>query len=304
VNINTLSDINKYNIKEIGIMMILVGLVIGLYMWTKFVLEIGKEIGEDKMNQMIAKEKARANALDTRAKSYEEMYESKRRLCEIMSKEYERKCEQYKEKCEQYKEKCVVYDILLEDYTETVTKLDSIKTVELIDNYEYDEDNSTMKNNHRIVIEKAIEELKAENLINNYITIELTEEEDFNCYHRSRLNNGQIIDRKIYMNYNLSDEGYEFMINYIANKYGLDISEPESLALFVFLHEFGHYIDSTLEHEEDYEEVNNELKDLLILIDDDKEAQIAYREIPEEEFADKWAVDFMKAHFAKELCAC
>ena len=194
--------------------------------------------------------------------------------------------------------------MLLEDYTETVTKLDSIKTVELIDNYEYDEDNSTMKNNHRIVIEKAIEELKAENLINNYITVELTEEEDLNCYHRSRLNNGQIIDRKIYMNYDLSDEGYEFMINYIASKYGLDISEPESLALFVFLHEFGHYIDSTLEHEEDYEEVNNELKDLLILIDDDKEAQIAYREIPEEEFADKWAVDFMKAHFAKELCAC
>ena len=56
--------------------------------------------------------------------------------------------------------------------------------------------------------------------------------------------------------------------------------------------------------EETYEEVNSELKDLLILIDDDKEAQIAYREIPEEEFADKWAVDFMKAHFAKELCAC
>ena len=280
-------------------MMILVGLglVIGLCMWTKFVLEIGKKIGEDKMNQMLAKEKARANALDTRAKSYEKMYESKRRLCETMSKEYERKCEQYKEKC-------VIYDMLLEDYTETVTKLDSIKTVELIDNYEYDEDNSTMKNNHRIVIEKAIEELKAENLINNYITVELTEEEDFNCYHRSRLDNGQIIDRKIYMNYNLSDEGYEFMINYIANKYGLDISKPESLALFVFLHEFGHYIDSTLEHEEDYEEVNNELKDLLILIDDDKEAQIAYREIPEEEFADKWAVDFMKAHFAKELCAC
>ena len=273
-------------------MMILVGLglVIGLCMWTKFVLEIGKEIGEDKMNQMLTKEKARANALDTRAKSYKGLYETTR-------KEYERKCEQYKEKC-------AVYDVLLEDYTETVTKLDSIKTVELIDNYEYDEDNSTMKNNHRIVIEKAIEELKAENLINNYITVELTEEEDFNCYHRSRLDNGQIIDRKIYMNYNLSDEGYEFMINYIANKYGLDISEPESLALFVFLHEFGHYIDSTLEHEEDYEEVNNELKDLLILIDDDKEAQIAYREIPEEEFADKWAVDFMKAHFAKELCAC
>lgn len=268
-------------------MMILVGLVIGLCMWTKFVLEIGKEIGkeigEDKMNQMLAKEKARANALDTRAKSYKGLYETTR-------KEYERKCEQYKEKC-------AVYDILLEDYTETVTKLDSIKTVELIDNYEYDEDNSTMKNNHRIVIEKAIEELKAENLINNYITVELTEEEDFNCYHRSKLDNGQIIDRKIYMNYDLSDEGYEFMINYIASKYGLDISEPESLALFVFLHEFGHYIDSTLEHEEDYEEVNNELKDLLILIDDDKEAQIAYREIPEEEFADKWAVDFMKAHF-------
>lgn len=278
-------------------MMILVGLVIGLCMWTKFVLEIGKEIGEDKMNQMLAKEKARANALDTRAKSYENMYKTAHRLHEILRKEYERKCEQYKEKC-------AIYDMLLEDYTETVTKLDSIKTVELIDNYEYDEDNSTMKNNHRIVIEKAIEELKAENLINNYITVELTEEEDFNCYHRSRLDNGQIIDRKIYMNYNLSNEGYEFMINYIASKYGLDISEPESLALFVFLHEFGHYIDSTLEHEEDYEEVNSELKDLLILIDDDKEAQIAYREIPEEEFADKWAVDFMKAHFAKELCAC
>lgn len=280
-------------------MMILVGLglVIGLCMWTKFVLEIGKEIGEDKMNQMLAKEKARANTLDTRAKSYENMYKTAHRLHEILKKEYERKCEQYKEKC-------VIYDMLLEDYTETVTKLDSIKTVELIDNYEYDEDNSTMKNNHRIVIEKAIEELKAENLINNYITVELTEEEDFNCYHRSRLDNGQIIDRKIYMNYDLSDEGYEFMINYIASKYGLDISEPESLALFVFLHEFGHYIDSTLEHEEDYEEVNSELKDLLILIDDDKEAQIAYREIPEEEFADKWAVDFMKAHFAKELCAC
>jgi hypothetical protein len=285
-----------------------IGLVIGLCIWTKFVIVIAKEIGEDnakkEMREALTQMKDIANSYKNSANSYKNMYELNNKMCESQRMLYEMKCKDYERKCKQYEEKCKQYDILREDYIETTTKLDSIKTIELVDNYEYDEDNSTMKNNHRIVIEKAIEELKAENLINNHITVELTEDENFNCYHRDRLDNGQIIDRKIYMNYDLSDEGYEFMINYIANKYGLDISEPESLALFTFLHEFGHYIDSTLEHEEDYEEVNNKLKDSLYLIDDNKEAQIAYREIPEEEFADKWAVDFMKAHFAKELCAC
>ncbi len=270
----------------IGIIGLAIVIVLG-YQYTKFIVEIAKEIGEDNAKKEMREELARAKAS---ADSYKKMYDRQRKM-------YEMKCKDYERKCKQYEAKCLVYDMLCEDYTETATKLDSIKTIELIDNYEYDEDNCTMKNNHRIVIEKAIEELKAENLINNYLTVELTEEEDLNCYHRSRLNNGQLIDRKIYMNYDFTHEGFEFMIDYVDSRYGLDISDPDSLAMFTFLHEFGHYIDSTLEHDEDYEDVNNELKEELDMIEDYEEAQIAYREIPEEAFADKWAVDFMKAHF-------
>ena len=210
------------------------------------------------------------------------------------------------------------YLILSNDYEEVATKLDSYKEVDIIsapeieiteemdkdfretfgDMYEdfrkdYIESAERVIAKHEDIIRQAVDTLQAEGLINKRLTIELIDDKD-NSYCRTTTVNGQQYNRKICVSYNFRDNG--FLMDYINKVYGLNLNN-ESLRLFVFLHEFGHYVDSTLDHEEGYQEKNQELYQVVSTMKNTKEQQLAYRLIPNELFADKWAVNFIKKHY-------
>lgn len=207
-------------------------------------------------------------------------------------------------------------------YEEVATKLDSIKEVDILsapeveiteeldkdfrrtfcEYYEdfrksYVEGQTKARIEHEDMIRNIIDILQAEGLINKHLTIELTDNLDsMDNYCKTHTVNGQQYNRTIRVSYNFRDNG--FLMDYINNVYGLNLRDnDESLRIFTFLHEFGHYVDSTLDHEEGYEEMNQGLKQKLYNIADEEEMQLAYRQIPCEAFADKWAVDFMRKHY-------
>lgn len=211
---------------------------------------------------------------------------------------------------------------LAKAYEEVATKLDSIKEVDILsapeveiteeldkdfrktfgDMYEdfrkdYIESTERVIAKHEDMIRQAVDTLQAEGLINKHLTIELTDNLDpMDNYCKTHTVNGQQYNRTIRVSYNFRDNG--FLMDYINNVYGLNLRDnDESLRIFTFLHEFGHYVDSTLDHEEGYEEMNQGLKQELYNITDEEEMQLAYRQIPCEAFADKWAVDFMRKHY-------
>jgi hypothetical protein len=215
-------------------------------------------------------------------------------------------------------------------YEELATKLDNIKEVEIIDyNYEseeltdeliedfgcidhaqnyiecYAKVENELKKAHSDLIRDVVEVLKAEGLINKHLTIELTDKPYVNHCQTIDIN-GQSYNRIIRVNYRLDSDFNNFIDGYIYKKFNIMMcSNPTTFALFTFLHEFGHYVDSTLEHEENYDEMNQELKRLIpkeVATEEAYEAvQIAYRQIPDEAFADKWAIDFMIKHFPEEF---
>lgn len=215
-------------------------------------------------------------------------------------------------------------------YEELATKLDNIKEVEIIDyNYESEEltdeliedfgcvDNAQdyiecyakvgneLKKAHSDLIRDVVKVLKAEGLINKHLTIELTDKPYVNHCQNIDIN-GQSYNRIIRVNYRLDSDFNSFIDGYIYKKFNIMMcSNPTTFALFTFLHEFGHYVDSTLEHEENYNEMNQELKRLIpkeVATEEAYEAiQIAYRQVPNEAFADKWAIDFMIKHFPEYI---
>ena len=215
-------------------------------------------------------------------------------------------------------------------YEELATKLDNIMEVEIIDyNYESEEltdeliedfgcvDNAQdyiecyakvgneLKKAHSDLIRDVVEVLKAEGLINKHLTIELTDKPYVNHCQNIDIN-GQSYNRIIRVNYRLDSDFNSFIDGYIYKKFNIMMcSNPTTFALFTFLHEFGHYVDSTLEHEENYNEMNQELKRLIpkeVATEEAYEAiQIAYRQVPNEAFADKWAIDFMIKHFPEYI---
>lgn len=92
-------------------------------------------------------------------------------------------------------------------------------------------------------------------------------------------------------------------IDYINNTFGINFKYDLKTALILtILHEIGHYVDDknqkdfksyVIKMETQYEKVNK--------IKDYNCAKLAYRQIPAEYRADKFAVDFMLKYFP-ELC--
>lgn len=285
--------------------------LIAIYKWTELVYKIAEKIT---IEDLIKNETGTNNS----SNRYKTLYRLQK--------------EQYDKLQERYNKKCEDYNALYDDFVEVATKLDKINKVELVDDYEYDirvTDNLIEKFNgneelaqryielctndfdrdikikkaHKDIITNAIEVLQAEGLINNYLTIRFTEDND-DRFTRYKLDNGQSVSREIYISYNLATDEDDFIIDYLKEKFDLYLPNLNSYSLFVFLHEFGHYIDSTLEHDKNYDKKNHKMKEKLSEIDDWEELQLAYRLIPCEAFADKWAVDFMKKHFTDYIGSC
>lgn len=164
------------------------------------------------------------------------------------------------------------------------------------------------RQDHEDVIRKVIAVLKKEGLIKNHITVELSgDNRNYHQYDPYELNDKSKTylkweENTIHVSYGIDYDFHAFMEIYIEDTFGKVIM-PYSKAhyMFTFLHEFGHYVDSTLVHEENYNRMNQELKKDIRSIEDCEEAQLAYRKVPCEAFADKWAIDFMYKHFPEEF---
>lgn len=165
------------------------------------------------------------------------------------------------------------------------------------------------RQDHEDVVRKVIAVLKKEGLIKNHITVELSGDNiNYHQHQRPTLdsNKGKTYlewdEHKIHVSYGIDYDFDAFMEIYIEDTFG-KVIYPYSKAhyMFTFLHEFGHYVDSTLAHEENYNRMNQELKKDISNIEDWEEAQLAYRKVPCEAFADKWAIDFMYKHFPEEF---
>lgn len=223
----------------------------------------------------------------------------------------------YKVACDKHNKEC---DILEKEYKDVAAKLDAIREVNIIDHkYKPDEltddylgdDNYYLthivpeinedKRKHSDMIKGIVDLLKREGYIGNYLTVELTDDQNLNHYSTISFANeddDKQYNRTIRVSYNFYDRN-DFLKNYIKNNYNLILND-EALKIFVFLHEFGHYVDSTYKHEEDYRETNKKLEKELYNLLDDELVSIAYREIPSEAFADEWAVNFIK-YYHNEL---
>lgn len=163
------------------------------------------------------------------------------------------------------------------------------------------------RQDHEDVIRKVIAVLKKEGLIKSHIKVELSG--DNRNYHLHELCDLNDLNDKsktylkweentIHVSYGVSYDLHAFLEKYIEDTFGkFIIPYSKTLYMFIFLHEFGHYVDRTLEHEENYERMNQELEKDISNIEDCEEARLAYRKVPCEAFADKWAIDFMYKHF-------
>lgn len=101
----------------------------------------------------------------------------------------------------------------------------------------------------------------------------------------------------------MNNEQIAFMFNYLNDKYGINLNSDNirTRVILRVLHELGHYVDYSNKEVsgefESYNEQDKERRLALEFMDDIKDTWKAYREIPAEAFADKFAVEFMIKYF-------
>ena len=102
---------------------------------------------------------------------------------------------------------------------------------------------------------------------------------------------------------NHNDEQVCYMYDYLNNKYGLNLngSDIKTNMIFTALHELGHHIDYSNKKDaneyDSYVELNLNQKKEINDMEYGPKCWQAYREVPCEEFADKFAIDFMIKHY-------
>ena len=88
------------------------------------------------------------------------------------------------------------------------------------------------------------------------------------------------------------EEDYDWenwMLEYLKETFDLKITTEDEMDIFSILHEIGHHMNRDSYDAELYNRLYDE-------VDDDDDDYLAYRQIPDEYKADKWAAEFMKEH--------
>lgn len=176
----------------------------------------------------------------------------------------------------------------------------------------------SLKAEHAVIFNNLEEDsmclVKAEKALNEvYDALMLNKEPDLftevisaNLLYDSASTNYYDIETKeitISMFDDMNNEQGKFMYEYLNDKFGVNLngSDIRTRVIFTVLHELGHYVDySNKEVSGEFESYNKqdvERRLALENIDDIKDAWKAYREIPAEAFADKWAIEFMIKYF-------
>lgn len=119
-------------------------------------------------------------------------------------------------------------------------------------------------------------------------------------YDSTRVNNYNTETKEITISMfdDMENEQIDFMFDYLNDKYGidLDVSDIRTRTMLTVLHELGHYVDLANKEQAEIDK-DNELYESVYSMEDGPESWKAYREVPTEAFADKFAVEFMIKHF-------
>ena len=95
------------------------------------------------------------------------------------------------------------------------------------------------------------------------------------------------------------DDSEKRLIDYYSNTFGLNLAyDARTAKIVTFLHEIGHMVDYNNRTDvEAYSVMNKELKAQLFDYETKEESDYAYRQIPCEYAADKFAMEMLKKYY-------
>jgi hypothetical protein len=80
----------------------------------------------------------------------------------------------------------------------------------------------------------------------------------------------------------------DWMYSFLRDQYDLYIKTEKEMDIFSLLHEIGHHMNRKTFDSMTYKKLVDEI---------DEEDYMTYRELPDEQLADEWAVSFIKEHY-------
>ena len=124
----------------------------------------------------------------------------------------------------------------------------------------------------------------------------------YNCDDNGNITKEQILVSPIV----IFDEREKRHIDYFNNEFGLRLAyDTKTSIVLTFLHEVGHMVDyHTRDDIKTYSSLNNELKAQLSDYETQEESDYQYRQVPNERYADEFAVKMLKKYYPELAYAC
>ena len=119
--------------------------------------------------------------------------------------------------------------------------------------------------------------------------------------------NGNIVEEQILVSpIVIFDDRKKRHIDYLNKEFGLRLAYDYKTAIIMtFLHETGHCIDYHTRNDiKDYANKNQELKAQLSELKSQEESDYQYRQVPNERYADEFAVKMIKKYYPELAYAC
>lgn len=119
--------------------------------------------------------------------------------------------------------------------------------------------------------------------------------------------NGNIVEERILISpIVIFDEREKRHIDYFNNEFGLRLAyDTKTSIVLTLLHETGHMVDyHTRDDIKTYSNKNDELKAQLSECESQEEADYQYRQVPEERYADEFAVKMLVKYYPELAYAC
>lgn len=119
--------------------------------------------------------------------------------------------------------------------------------------------------------------------------------------------NGNIVKEQILVSpIVIFDDREKHHIDYFNNEFGLRLAyDTKTSIVLTLLHEIGHMVDyHTRDDIKTYANMNQELKAQLSEYESQEEADYQYRQVPNERYADEFAVKMIKKYYPELAYAC
>ena len=119
--------------------------------------------------------------------------------------------------------------------------------------------------------------------------------------------NGNIVEEQILVSpIVIFDDREKHHIDYFNNEFGLRLAyDTKTSIVLTLLHEIGHMVDyHTRDDIKTYSNMNQELKAQLSELKSQEESDYQYRQVPNERYADEFAVKMIKKYYPELAYAC